>query len=251
VRHLWDLVLILTQKDLKVRYKSSFLGYFWSLANPLAYAFVFYIAFKVVMRIQMENYVLFLIAGLFPWQWFSNSINTNTLCFINNASIIKKVNFPKNIIPLTVIIQDMIHFFAAIPVIILFMFMFHKTPAWNWIYQIPIMLVVQLILTYGIALGIATLNLFFRDLERFTILSVTLLMYFTPVFYPETMIPPKYQNILMLNPLSGLMTNWRHLFLEGELHWQPLGISFAAGLLFLLIGYWIYSKLSWKFAEVL
>src|SRR4030042_5443535 len=92
-----DLIVILTQKEVKVRYKSTVFGYVWSIAHPLAFAFVFFMAFKVVMRIQMEGYAVFLIAGLFPWQWFSNSINASPTIFLHNSSLIKKVNLPRNI----------------------------------------------------------------------------------------------------------------------------------------------------------
>jgi len=104
IQHYIDLITVLTQKEMKVRYKSSFLGYIWSIANPLAFAFVFFIAFKVVMKIQMKDYTLFLITGLFPWQWFSNSVNMSSGMFLGNASIIKKVNFPRNIIPLAMVL---------------------------------------------------------------------------------------------------------------------------------------------------
>ncbi|MCX5635936.1 MAG: ABC transporter permease, partial [Planctomycetota bacterium] len=133
-----DLVLVLTRKEIKVRYASSILGYLWSVANPLAISFVFYIAFKIVMRIQIEAYSLFLITGLFPWQWLSNSISVSPMIFLGNASIIKKVNFPRNVLPLVTVLQDMVHFILAIPVIIIFMFIYHKTPSWSWLYGIPI-----------------------------------------------------------------------------------------------------------------
>src|SRR4030042_1176813 len=107
IQHYIDLITILTQKEMKVRYKSTFFGYIWSIAHPLAFAFVFFMAFKVVMRIQMEGYAVFLIAGLFPWQWFSNSVNASPMVFLSNASIIKKVNFPRDIIPFAIVLQDM------------------------------------------------------------------------------------------------------------------------------------------------
>src|SRR4030043_2235766 len=128
-QHYFDLITVLTQKEMKVRYKSSFLGYLWSIAHPLAFALVFFIAFKIVMRIAMENYTLFLIAGLFPWQWFSNSVNASPMAFLLNASLIKKVSLPRNILPLATVLQDMIHFLLAIPVIVLFLFIYHKSPA--------------------------------------------------------------------------------------------------------------------------
>jgi lipopolysaccharide transport system permease protein len=246
-----DLISILTHKDLKVRYKSSMLGYLWSIANPLAFAFVFYIAFKVIMKIQMEGYALFLIAGLFPWQWFANSVTVTPTVFLANASIIKKVNFSRNILPFTIVLQDMLHFILSIPVIVLFMFIYHKTPGWIWLVGIPVLLIIQFIMAYGIALAISSINLFFRDLERLTALGVTLLFYFTPIFYPETMIPVKYQQLINFNPLTPLIISWRNLFLHNQLDGMYLAISLGYGLVFLGIGFWIYRKLAWKFAEVL
>src|SRR5208283_3074318 len=124
IQHSLDLIIVLTQKELKVKYKNSFLGYLWSICHPLAFAFVFFLAFKIVMRVEVEDYALFLIAGLFPWQWFNNSVNASAMAFLGNASIIKKINFPRNLIPFTLVVQDMIHFLLAIPIIVLFLFIY-------------------------------------------------------------------------------------------------------------------------------
>ena len=247
-----DLIVILTQKEVKVRYKSTFFGYVWSIAHPLAFAFVFFMAFKVVMRIQMEGYAVFLIAGLFPWQWFSNSVNASPTVFLHNPSLIKKVNLPRNILPLATVLQDMIHFLLAIPVIVLFLFIYHKSPSFSWLYGIPLLLTIQLLMTYGLTLIISSLNLFIRDLERLTSIFMTLLFYFTPVIYPETMIPARYKAlVLFLNPLSSLMISWRNLFLDGTLEISLVAVSFAYSLFVLMLGYKVYTRLAWKFAEVL
>ncbi len=246
-----DLIAVLTQKEMKVKYKSSVFGYCWSIANPLAFAFVYFIAFKVVMKIQMEDYSLFLIAGLFPWQWFSSSVCAAPLVFLGNASIIKKVNFPRNIIPLTTVLLDMIHFILSMPVIVVFLLIYHRSPSLSWLYGIPLLLAIQLIMTYGAVLFVASINLFFRDFERLTSIFITLLFYFTPIIYPETMVPEKYRSLVYLNPLSPLMVSWRNLFINGTLDASALAISFAYSIAFLVPGYLVYRKLSWKFAEVL
>lgn len=251
IRHYIDLITVLTQKEMKLRYKSSFLGYLWSIGHPLAFAFVFFIAFKVIMRIQMEDYALFLIAGLFPWQWFSNSVNVSPTLFLGNASLIKKVNFPRNIIPFITVFQDMIHFLLSVPVIILFMFIYHKSPSFSWFYQMPILIFIQFLMIYGISLVISSINLFFRDLERLTGIFTTLLFYFTPVIYPETSVPEKYYYLIKFNPLSPLMINWRNMFLNGTVDLSSLSVSFIYSIFALLFGYVIYKKLSWKFAEII
>jgi len=250
-QHYIDLIIVLTQKELKVKYKSSFFGYLWSIAHPLAFAFVFLVAFKVVMRIEVEDYALFLIAGLFPWQWFSNSVNASPLVFLGNASIIKKINFPRNLMPFTQVFQDMIHFILAIPVIVLFLLIYHKSPSLSWLYGIPLLLIIHFLMTYGISLIVSSINLFFRDLERLTTIFTTLLFYFTPVIYPEKMIPEKYKILINLNPLSSLMISWRNLFLIGTLDSTHIAICFGYALSAFIVGYLIYKKLSWRFAEVL
>lgn len=250
-RHLIDIATVLLQKDLKVRYKSTFFGYLWSIGHPLAYALVFFVAFKVVMRIQIENYALFLISGLFPWQWLSNSMNASPAIFLSNWTIIKKINFPRNMLPFTLVLQDMVHFILSIPVIVLFLVYYGKHPSKTWIYGIPLLLIMQFSIMYGLSLLISSINLFFRDLERLTIIGLTLLFYFTPVIYPETMIPEQFRLLLLINPFAHLMVNWRNLFLDGSI--QPLFLCITAiySSLILLIGHGVYKRLSWRFAEVL
>lgn len=251
VRHYIDLVMVLTQKELKLRYKNSFFGYLWSVGQPLAFALVFFISFKIVMKVQVEDYTVFIISGLFPWQWFANSVNASPMVFLGNASIIKKVSFPRNLLPLSQVIQDMIHFTFAIPVIVIFLLVYHKTPSFSWLYGIPLLLCIQFLMTYGICLIVSSVNLFFRDLERLTELIVTLLFYFTPILYPETMVPEKYRTILHCNPLAPLMISWRDLFLKGTLHPFYLFTSFVYAGFTVALGYWVYRKLSMRFAEVL
>jgi len=249
--NLKDLLLVLTQKEIKVRYKSTVLGYLWSIGNPLVNAVVFYIAFKVVMRIQMEAYPLFLIAGLFPWQWFSNSVNMSPMIFLANAGIIKKVNFPKNVLPLANVLQDMVHFVLSIPVIIIFLLLYDRTPSFIWLAGIPVMLTIQLAMIYGVSLLVSSVNLFFRDMERLTVIFMTFVFYFTPVIYPESMVPEKYRWALMLNPVATIMINWRKLFLQGTLDGVYLILGMAYATAALIIGYRTYRTLHWRFAEVL
>lgn len=251
IKYLFDLVLVLTVKEVKVRYKNSFLGYLWSLGQPLAFAFVFFVAFKVVMRIQMENYSLFLIAGLFPWQWFANSLALSSFTFLGNASIIKKVNFPRNTLVVATVLQDMIHFIISIPVLTLFIFIFGKTPYFSWFAGIPILLLVQFLFVYGICLTVASVNLFFRDIERLTVIFTTLLFYFTPIIYPESMIPQQYRYLIELNPAAPMIISWRGLFLSGTIEPRLLAMSFLYSALSFAVGYAVFRKLSWKFAEAL
>lgn len=251
IQHFIDMVFLLTVKEMKVRYKSSVFGYLWSVAQPLAFALVYFVAFKVIMRIEMENYTIFLLAGLFPWQWMGNTFNAAPGVFIGNTSIIKKVNFPRNTLAISSILNEMLHFIVAIPVLVLFMFIYDKTPSLSWFYGFPLLLAIQFVFSYGLSLMIASLNLFFRDLERLAGIFITLSFYMTPIIYPETMLPAQYQSLLYLNPFAPLMISWRNLLLDGVLDVNYLAVSVVYSVIALVIGIGIYKKLSWKFAEVL
>ena len=246
-----DLIIALTQKELKVRYKRSFLGYLWSIANPLALALVFFIAFKIFMKIRVENYTLFLISGLFPWQWFSNTVNGSAMVFVGNASLIRKVNFRREVLVIATVLNDMLHFILSIPVIVVFIFLYGMKPSLSWLIGIPILLIIQFIIIFGFSIAVATINLFFRDIERIVFIFTTLMFYVTPIIYPEDMVPAGYRGLILLNPLSVLMVSWRNLFMKGTMDFRSIALAFVYSLLIVTIGYLIFRKLRWRFAEVL
>ena len=251
VQYLLDLTLVLTRKEIQIRYKNNVLGYLWSVLQPLSFALVYYIAFKIVMRIKMDNYTLFLLTGLFPWQWFANSISEASNTFISNASIIKKINFPRYLLIAAVIIKDAIHFAFCIPVIMLFCFIYESPIPLTWLYGIPILMVLQTTLTYGLSLFISTVNLFFRDLERLVTILVTFLFFLTPIVYNYEMVPEKYRQLLALNPVAFLMTSWRGLFLSGQMDWKAILVTLVWSVILYGLGQIIYKKLVWRFAEVI
>jgi lipopolysaccharide transport system permease protein len=246
-----DLVITLTQKELKVKYKRSFLGYLWSIANPLALALVFFIAFKIFMKIQIENYTLFLISGLFPWQWFSNSVNSSAMVFVGNASLIKKIDFRKDVLVIATVLNDMLHFVLSIPVIVLLLFLYGMKPNLLWLIGIPVLLIIQFIITLGFSIAISTINLFFRDIERIVFIFTSLMFYVTPIIYSEEMVPSEYRSLILLNPLSILMVSWRKLFMHGIFDFKDAALALIYSLIVLVIGYLIFRRLRWRFAEVL
>lgn len=246
-----DILIVLLQKELKVRYNNKLLGYVWSLANPLASAVVYYVAFKILMRFNVEDYPLVLISGVFPWQWLSNAVGSAPNVFVGNASIIKKVNFPRNIVLLCMVSNHMIHFLMSIPVIILFLLMYGRAPSFTWLIGIPILLVVHFAMAYGISLALASINLFFRDLERLTSIVMNFAFYLTPVLFPLESIPRKMRHLIVFNPFGALIVAWRELFLYGKLDLPYILISAGYAIVFLIIGTLVYRRLSWKFAEVI
>jgi len=251
IGYLFDLISVITEKELKVRYKSSILGYLWSIANPLLFAMIYYFIFKLVMRVQIPNYTIFLITGLFPWQWFASSTNNSLFAFIANAQIIKKTVFPRSVIPLSNVMMEFLHFLCTIPVIIVFLLIYDMRPHISWLWGVPIIALAQMIFTFGLSLMLSTLNLFFRDLERFITLGLMLMFYCTPILYSLDLIPEQYRSFVEGNPLSLLIICWRDLFMNGNLDLLYIGELYIYSFAMMLIGGWIFNKLKYRFAEIL
>jgi lipopolysaccharide transport system permease protein len=239
-------------KDFKIKYKHTLLGYLWAVAYPLIFAAILYIAFKNIVRIKVDNYGMFLIVGIFPWQWFANSSYLSARTLILNASIIKKIRFPKSMLPLSTVLIEMLHFLISWIVIIFFLFINNQdTFYWSWIYGFPLITFIQLVLMFGFGLAVSSLNVFFRDTERIVTLLITMLFYLTPVIYPLNMVPQSFRLFLLLNPLTGVVELWRAIFLEGSLSWEWLCFTTGYAFLALFLGSVIFMSLKGRFAEVL
>lgn len=251
IGYLLDLLYVMTAKDLKVRYKSSVLGYLWSVANPLLFAMIYFFIFKMIMRVQIPDYTLFIITGLFPWQWFAGSVTTSLFSFLSNAQIIKKTVFPRSVIPLSNVMMEGFHFLCTIPVIIVFMLVYHRIPSINWLWGIPLIAIGQIILSFGLSLFLSTLNLFFRDLERFVSLGIMLMFYCTPILYNSEMIPEKYQWITQYSPLAWMITGWRDLLMNNVINYPVIAEFYVASAVILILGVMVFNKLKFRFAEIL
>ncbi len=249
--HHKDLMIELTRKELSIRYKHMAFGYLWSVTSPLASVLIYYIVFQKILKVPQPNYVLFLVTGLYPWQWIANSINVAPTTFHSNAQLIKKTLFPRFMIPLVMVTQDALHFSLTIPIVLLIMLFSDITPGLTWLWALPLLFLIQFMMTYSITLLLGTLTLFFRDLERLVQIGMQFTFYLTPILYSEQMIPKEYQHLVVINPFATLMINWRHVFLENTVDLYYLSCSFIWGLALLIVCQWIYRKLSWRFAEIL
>jgi len=246
-----DLLSALLKKEVKTRYKNSFLGYLWSILLPLSQALVYYVAFKFIIRIQIENYVLFLVAGLFPWQWFINSTQSSASAFLVNANLIKKTIFPREFIVYASVLNDMVHFLFSLPVILIFLLFYGQNLHLTTLLYLPILLLIQLLLTIGVALIVSSVNVFFRDLERIVMIVLNIMFYLTPIVFAESMIPERLRFLLYVNPMAGLVISYRDLFLHGVVDWRYIAVTGLYALILFALGRLVFKKLQWRFAEVL
>jgi lipopolysaccharide transport system permease protein len=246
-----DLLKLLIKKEITLRYKRTYLGFLWSLLNPLLTALVLFIAFSVFMRFEIENFALFLLAALFPWTWFSASVTMSTNTLTGNVSLIKKVIFPKHFLLLAVVISQLVNFIFSLPVLIGLVYYYGSAPSLNWFIGIPVLVLVQFAVIYGMALIVSMVNAFFRDLEYLVTVLIGLLFWMTPIIYPLQAVPQEYQVFLVMNPVTYLMQAWRDLFFNNMLNWHNISISAATAAVVLLVGLLIFKKLDRKLDEVL
>jgi lipopolysaccharide transport system permease protein len=214
-------------------------------------ALVFYFAFKFVLKVPIENFTLYLVIGLFSWQWFANSVLSSSVSLIGNASLIKKINFPRSFIPLSSVLNDAFHYFVSLPIIFVLVYYYNIPPTLEWLYGIPLIMLSQFLITYGFSLIVSSINLFFRDLERLVGIGITILFYLTPIIYTIELIPNEFKDYMLLNPMFGIIEGWHKLFMKGVFDWNLYLVTLVHGVIIFSVGFLIFRKLETRFAEVL
>jgi lipopolysaccharide transport system permease protein len=247
----WDIISVLLSKEIKLRYRGTILGIVWSLANPIAFSVVLYIAFKRVLQVDIPNYPVFILSALFPWQALANSIGAAAMLFITNAPLIKKLPFPKVALCFAVVLNDVIHFAITIPLLAALLLITRaEPPSLSWLVGVPVLIVSQVCLTVGIVMIIATVNAFLRDLEQLVRVLMLLLFYVTPVLYPVSMIPEGLQWLIWLNPFSPLIISWRALLADNALSpYMLMAVVHAAAALMVAVP--VYRSTEWRLAEAI
>ncbi len=245
------LLLQLTQREIKARYKQSFVGYAWVLLNPLSQLLVYSFVFSIVFKFPTNNipYIIFLYAALLPWTLFQTSISSATQSLVENASLLKKVNFPREVIPYASVLSKIVDFaFSAILFLILSLLL--RTPlSWTIVFFIPIF-ISQILLTTGISLMLSTFNLFYRDIQYLASLLLMIWMYMTPIVYPLSLVPTKYVWLYKLNPMVGIIEGYRSSIFgypfETTIIFWSMGISVAV----FLLGFIIFKRTEKMFADI-
>jgi ABC-type polysaccharide/polyol phosphate export permease len=247
-RRIWiDLVALLVQRDLRVRYRGSFLGYMWSMMNPLLYMGILSFVFSHLMKFTIPHFPLFILCGILTWNLFHQSMIIGTNSIVANGALLRKVKVPSSLFPAASVCSVLVNFvLALIPYVIIGLV---RGFSFSWaVLQLPVVMVALVIFTFGLVLATASMNVKFRDVSHTLDPLLQFLFYGTPVVYPITALPERYQAILWLNPLAHFVNAMRQVLFDGS--FLDLGtvltIYGLAGAA-LAFGAFVYSKMRDEF----
>ena len=239
------------KKEFRGKYKKSFLGVLWSFLNPLFQLLIYALVFPFILKNNEDNYIVFLIVALFPWNFFNLSVIQSAACIVNNGGIIKKVYFPREILPLATATSNLINFLISSVLIFLALFIsgIGLTKA---VLVLPLIILIQYILQLGLSFILSAITVYVRDVEYLINVLMMLVFYLSPIVYSADMIPSKYLPLFKLNPMFHIIKYYRDILYYGKI--PEIGsvlILLFACIIILIIGYLIFRKLEKRFAEEL
>ncbi len=239
------------KKEIRGKYKNSFLGVLWSFLNPLLQIIVYALIFQVILKNPQENYAIFLCCGLIPWTFFSSATTRSAFTMIENGNIIKKVYFPREILPISIVTSEAVNFMIS-TIIILGFVIFGGIGISKYIVFYPLVLLAQYLLLIGLSLIISSISVYVRDLQHLIGVVMQLLFYATPIVYSSETIPDNFKWILYLNPMTYIINGYRDIFYNQQMiDIIPTLCLIIISIVLCFIGYIIFNKLQKGFAEQL
>lgn len=218
---------VLILRELKARYRGSVLGFAWSLLNPLALLAVYSLVFSIYLRIAIDHYPLYLLAGLLPWLWLSQSLTSGANSLIQGKALVTRVMLPPQVPPIVEILSNGTNFLLGLPVLLILSLALGRLSFENLL-LLPLLFAAQGVLLVGLSLPLAAACVVFRDVKFLVQNLVTFWFFLTPIVYPTDLIPETLRLLLYLNPFFYISEGYHSIFYEGGM---PLGLSLSASVL--------------------
>lgn len=264
LKELWqyrELIYNLVLRDLKVRYKNSLLGILWSWLNPLLMMLVFTFVFNVMQRSPMRDFHIFVLSGLLPWNFFSGAVMGGLFSISGNSHLIKKVYFPREILPISAVLSGLINFVIGLPVLFL-LALISGVPLNAWVLLLPLPILVQTCFAIGIVLFLSALEVFYRDTHMVMDVGILAWFFLTPIWYSVQQVAESAlvfgiqfsprRLLFWLNPMASIINTYQDLVYYGRLTtWDFLARTAVTALVVMVLGYAFFLRLRGRFGEEL
>lgn len=246
------LIYLLVHKEIRVRYRNSLFGFFWSLLEPLGLMIIYTVVFSFIIRFKVENYPLFVLSGLIPWMFLSNSLHRGAKSLTKNAALIKKVYFPRQIFPLTTVLANLVNFIPALGLVILLALLTEGGVSLVRLAALPGIVLLHFFFVLAIALVLSAMNVYYKDVELILTVVLRAWMYLSPIIYPLYMVPDAYLNIYLLNPMAVVLSMYRWVFftdtyVPAPFIWYTIGLN----VVLCVIAWKCFNRLSRRVGELI
>lgn len=248
-----ELLWVWAAREVRVRYKQSLLGAGWAILQPLALTLMFSLVFTLVVHVPTAGvpYPIFSYTAMLPWTFLTGSISFGVPSLVNNMNLVTKIYFPREVLPLAMMAAAGVDFLVG-GLVFIGMMLWYRVPVYPTALLLPVLLLIQMILTFGVTLIGATALVFYRDVRFLVPLFLQLWLYASPVIYPVSLIPARWRDLYFLNPMAGLLEGYRAVLLHGRLpDMQALATATVISLALSIVGYAWFKRLEPRFADLI
>ncbi|TNC46110.1 ABC transporter permease [Mumia zhuanghuii] len=249
VRAIWrvrKIFFLLVRRDLKVRYANSVLGYVWTILDPLLMSLVYWAVFSMLFGRDVpgdEPYIVFLLAGMLPWQWFNSSVSQTSKALRSSARLVRSTNLPREIWVLRAVASNAVEYLFALPVLAGFLVAFQVPIHWNMLVTLPLAFVLMAVLLSGLGLALSVLTVLVPDLYRVVQIFLRLFFYASPILYSTERLPKDLQWVYVANPVADILQLFRSGIFPHYLNWLHVGYAAAVSTVVLALGWWVFARL--------
>jgi ABC-2 type transport system permease protein len=242
--HIWDrrdVLRMLTERGLRQKYAGSVLGYAWSLLEPALLIATYFLLLKIFHR-SYPMYPLFIASAILPWQWFASTVNSSTSTLRQNSRLITSINLPREIYPLADVAVKTIEFILSLPILLVVAWFYGVRPS-PYIFALPLVLILELMICIGVALLVSSLNTVLRDIQRGIGIVIRMLFYLVPALYPLQRLTGRVRRLESYNPMTGILEINRAVWFPNYwTSWRPVYFSVIGAVVMLVLGFSVFSR---------
>lgn len=244
------MIYSLVRRELRGRYKGSVLGFLWTYINPLCQVLVYSIVFRIIFRVNIDKFYLYLIIGMMPWTFFSSSVQGGATCIRSQSDMVKKIYFPREVIPISYVTSTFVNMLLSFVIVYLAVIVSGYGINLKTIIYLPLIMMIEYLLALGIAFIVSSITVYFRDLEQIIGVLLMAWIYVTPIMYNMEYVPEQYRSLIVLNPMTPIVEVY-HQILYYRIVPTPNYLLLAGGVsvITFIVGFWLFEKLDKNFAE--